>query len=214
VVCQPWLPYRPSRAVTTGACWLVRRSAAVTGCRGPDWPSPAAGQCVLAGVLPAAGRRAASLSRKRSPPEPALRVSPSRAEPQRRALSQAQAGSRGAEPAHPGAGAAMPARLSGALPRASTRAAAAACSRAGPTPPACPGRNRARPHATWHGRAPSRAMRRPRARAGCGCGECKPRNNSGQYPLIPTGRQAATGYGWPVSGLLPNTLPRTRKLTE
>jgi hypothetical protein len=70
----------------------------------------------------------------------------------------------------------MPARLSGALPRASTCAAAAACSSAGPGPPAwaatAPRRQAA--HATRHGRAPSLAMRRPRAGPGAGAANASP----------------------------------------
>jgi hypothetical protein len=80
----------------------------------------------------------------------------------------------------------MPARLSGAPPRQHPRRdrgmlprRARAARLPGPQP-----RHAARPHATWHGRAPSLAMRRPRARAGCGCGcgECKSANNSGALP--------------------------------
>ncbi len=40
------------------------------------------------------------------------------------------------------------------------------------------------------------------------------RNNSGHYPLLPAGRKAAAEHGRPVTALLPNALPSTRKLTE
>ena len=251
VVCQPWLPHRVSRAVTTAACCFRRWSSAMTACRDPDWPSSGARpvRAVLPRQLTGRGRRAARLSTKRSRPEPAVPASPARAEPRRRALSQAQASSqelslsqelvrlrhgsqepglspelslaqaqiRGAEPAHPGAGAAMPARLSGALPRAAPapRPQHAPC-RAGPRRPPARAATAPRRQAARHGRAPSPAMRRPRApgRVRVRVRRMQARNNSGHYPLLPAGRKAAAEHGRPVTALLPNALPSTRKLTE
>jgi hypothetical protein len=61
-VSRGW-PCRLSRAVTTAACCLLRRSSAMTACRDPDWPSSAASQCVPScrASSPTARRRAASL---------------------------------------------------------------------------------------------------------------------------------------------------------
>ena len=106
----------------------------------------------------------------------------------------------------------MPARLSGAFPRASTRAAAAAYSRAEPVPPACPSRNRATPPGRTPRPGTVTSHATPRARAGCG--ECNPQQLKGETRSTQQGAKllpstAGLLPGRPVTGLLPKTLPST-----
>src|SRR6266516_1958257 len=100
----------------------------------------------------------------------------------------------------------MPPRLSGALPRASTCAAAAACSSTGPAPPGPQPR-----HAARHMARPDTppAMRRPRAGPGAGAANASPQQL--RAVPAPTSRAPnAAENGWPVTALLPKALPSTR----
>ena len=144
----------------------------MTACCGPDWPSSAARP--VRAVLPRqlTGRRAASLSRKRSL---SGRCLPARRELSR-ALSQAQAQIRGAEPAPP------PAQAwrcqHGSAARSLAPAPAPRPQHAPVPSPRRPARAATVPRRQvahyMHGRAPSLAMRRPRARAGWGAANANP----------------------------------------
>jgi hypothetical protein len=112
----------------------------------------------------------------------------------------------------------MPARLSDALPRASTCAAAAACPAPSPCrPPAraatAPRRQAApRPGTVTSYATPTRPGQvRVRVRVR----RMQARNNSGHYPLIPAGRQTAARVrvAW-VPHCYPTRYPAPRKLTE
>ncbi len=95
----------------------------------------------------------------------------------------------------------MLARLSRRTPQRQRLRRAVAPSRAapaGPLPPPGPRHRSSQAPITSHDEAIQTRARPIQAR-----------NNSGQYPLLPAGRQAAAEHGWPVTALLPNTLPST-----
>jgi hypothetical protein len=101
----------------------------------------------------------------------------------------------------------MPARLSDALPRACTCAAAAAYSRAGPRAASPRPSHTARRRSTWqHGSRTSHAApHEPSGRP------IQARNNSWQYPLSPAGAKPLLSRADLLPGCYQEVLPSTRK---